>query len=74
MTSTPSSPCFRTDAFCATANFDALIVPNCSPSEESLVENFSFKLPGFQGENQFLGSISDNIIDMTGPKPPFGRP
>ncbi|TNB91078.1 hypothetical protein FHD68_15685 [Paracoccus marcusii] len=45
----PSSPCFRTNAFCASVNLDAFIVLRSSPSQGRLTENSSFKRSSFQG-------------------------
>ncbi|TJZ90636.1 hypothetical protein FA743_14680 [Paracoccus gahaiensis] len=50
----PSSPCLRTNAFCASVNLDAFIVLSSSPSQGRLTENSSFKRSSFQGAEQPL--------------------
>ena len=45
----PASPCFSTNAFCASVNLDAFIRLSSSSSQGSLAVNSSFKRSSFQG-------------------------
>ncbi|TNB46709.1 hypothetical protein FF124_17140 [Martelella lutilitoris] len=51
-TGTPSSPCFRINAFWASENFDAFIASTPSPSRKNTAENSNSKRSSSQGAEQ----------------------
>src|ERR1700733_8766945 len=48
-TGTPSAPCRRINAFCASENFEAFIAFRSSQPGENTAENSSSKRPNFRG-------------------------
>ena len=56
-TGVPSSPCFRTNAFCASVNLDAFMRFRSSPSQGNLAENSSCKRSGFQGAEHRMQGV-----------------
>src|ERR1700733_8776627 len=53
-TGTPSAPCLRMNAFCASENCDAFIVFRSSQPGENTAENSSFERSSFQGADHEL--------------------
>src|ERR1700733_14741550 len=52
-TGTPSAPCRRINAFCASENFEAFIAFRSSQPGENTAENSSSKRPNFRGADHF---------------------
>jgi hypothetical protein len=52
-TGTPSAPCFKMNAFCASENFDAFIAFRSSQPREIRTENSNSKRSSFRGADQW---------------------
>src|ERR1700735_5191149 len=62
-TGTPSFPCLRMNAFCASENCDAFIVFRSSQPRENTAENSNSERSSFRGADQFyaLGRGLSNV-------------
>jgi len=61
VTGTPSSPCFKMNAFCASENLEAFIASAPSSSLENHAENSNQNRSSFKGSQQF--NIAPNLLD-----------
>ncbi|QNT68045.1 hypothetical protein [Defluviicoccus vanus] len=53
-TGTPSTPCFKMNAFCASENFDAFIVFRSSRPRDVAAENSNHKGSSLRGSHHFF--------------------
>ncbi len=58
----PSSPCLILNAFCASVNFNAFMLPAPLPARENLAENSTRERGRFRGSHHTLTPIGPSLV------------